>query len=76
MLFQVVKSNCEPTRINNYAILLLWFAVLVCAHDCLYRLHSRWFRLSIETFDAIHYAGLAVYKIGVIQLNLVPLSAL
>lgn len=60
----------------NYAILLLWFAVFVGAHDGLYRLHSRWFKLSVESFDAIHYAGLAVYKIGVILLNLVPLIAL
>lgn len=60
----------------NYVILLLWFTVFVYAHDWLYRLHSRWFRLSVATFDAIHYAGLAVYKIGVILLNLVPLIAL
>jgi hypothetical protein len=30
----------------------------------------------VESFDAIHYAGLAVYKIGIILLNLVPLIAL
>ncbi|MFZ3183614.1 MAG: DUF6868 family protein [Pseudomonas sp.] len=60
----------------NYALLLLWFAVFVGAHDWLYRLHGRWFRLSVETFDALHYAGMAVYKIGVILLNLVPLIAL
>ncbi len=39
-------------------------------------MHTRWFRLSVETFDAIHYAGLAVYKIGIILLNLVPFIAL
>ncbi len=42
----------------------------------MYRMHTRWFRLSVETFDAIHYAGLAVYKIGIILLNLVPFIAL
>src|ERR1035437_4324690 len=42
----------------------------------MYRMHGRWFKLSIETFDAIHYAGLSVYKIGIILLNLVPLVAL
>lgn len=39
-------------------------------------MHRRWFNLSVETFDAIHYGGLAVYKIGIILLNLVPLVAL
>jgi hypothetical protein len=49
--------------------------VFVFAHDWMYRLHSRWFKLSVETFDAMHYAGLSVYKIGIILLTLVPLIA-
>ncbi|MGA2370796.1 MAG: DUF6868 family protein [Candidatus Korobacteraceae bacterium] len=60
----------------NYAILLTWSGVFIFAHDWMYRMHTRWFRLSVETFDAIHYAGLAVYKIGIILLNLVPFIAL
>jgi hypothetical protein len=60
----------------NYGVMFVWFGVFVFAHDWMYRLHSRWFKLSVETFDAIHYAGLAIYKIGVILLNLVPLIAL
>ena len=60
----------------NYLILLIWFGVFVFAHDWMYRVHSRWFKLSVETFDAIHYAGLSVYKIGIILLYLVPLVAL
>ena len=60
----------------NYVVLFVWFGVFVLAHDWMYRLHGRWFKLSVETFDAIHYAGLSVYKIGIILLNLVPLIAL
>jgi hypothetical protein len=60
----------------NYAILLIWFGVFVFAHDWMYGMHGRWFKLSVETFDTIHYAGLAVYKIGILLLNLVPLLAL
>lgn len=60
----------------NYAVLLVWFGVFVLAHDWMYRMHGRWFRFSVETFDAIHYAGLAVYKIGILLLNLAPLVAL
>jgi hypothetical protein len=56
--------------------MLVWFGVFVYAHDWMYRLHTRWFRLSVDTFDALHYAGLAMYKIGIILLNLVPLVAL
>jgi hypothetical protein len=60
----------------NYGVMLVWFGVFVYAHDWMYRLHTRWFKLSVESFDALHYAGLSIYKIGVILLNLVPLVAL
>jgi hypothetical protein len=60
----------------NYVILLLWFGVFVFARGWLFRLHSRWFRMTEERFDAIHYAGMAGYKIGILLLNLVPWIAL
>ena len=60
----------------NYAVLFTWFVVFVFAHNWMYGIHARWFKLSVETFDAIHYAGLSVYKIGIILLNLAPLVAL
>jgi hypothetical protein len=60
----------------NYSILILWFGVFSLGHDWLYRLHSRWFNLSAETFDALHYAAMAVYKIGILMLNIAPLVAL
>lgn len=60
----------------NYGVLLVWFGVFVFAHDWMYRLHTRWFKLSLETFDSLHYAGLSIYKIGVLLFNLVPLIAL
>ncbi|MDZ4098198.1 MAG: hypothetical protein U1E13_05790 [Methylophilaceae bacterium] len=60
----------------NYLILLIWFGFFVKGHDFIYRLHSRWFNISMQTFDTIHYSGLAVYKISIILLNLVPLLAL
>jgi len=60
----------------NYLVLFVWFGVFVFGHDWMYGMHTRWFKLSVETFDALHYAGLSVYKIGIILLNLVPLVAL
>ena len=56
----------------NYAVLTLWFAAFVLAGDALYRLHARWFGISREVFDALHYAGMAIYKIGVLLFLLVP----
>jgi hypothetical protein len=60
----------------NYGILLVWFGVFFLAHDWLFRMHTRWFKVSVETFDALNYAGMATYKIGVVLLNLVPWIAL
>jgi hypothetical protein len=60
----------------NYGILLLWFLVFWLGHDWMFRLHGRWFRMSNERFDAIHYAGMAVYKVGILLFNLVPYVAL
>jgi hypothetical protein len=60
----------------HYAILLAWFAVFVLRHDALHRLHGRWFRLPVETFDALNYAGVAIYKIGILLFVVVPLLAL
>lgn len=62
--------------IINYAILFIWAGVFIFAHDWMYRLHSRWFKLSVESFDAIHYAGMAIYKIGVLLFNIAPLIAI
>jgi len=56
----------------NYGVLVWWFLVFLLAHDWLYRLHSRWFHLSREQFDALHCAGMAVFKIGILLFNLVP----
>jgi hypothetical protein len=60
----------------HYAVLLTWFAVFVSAHDWLHALHSRWFRLSVEAFDTVHYAGMALHKIGILLFFLVPWVAL
>jgi hypothetical protein len=60
----------------NYAILIVWFVVFTFAHEWLYRMHTRWFKLPVETFDSIHYGGIALYKIGILLLNLVPLIAI
>lgn len=60
----------------NFAILLIWFLVFNFAHDSLYKLASRWFRMSVETFDTVNYGLIGIYKIGFLLFNVVPLIAL
>jgi hypothetical protein len=71
-----LKAFLLWSTLINYSILLVWFGMFVFAHDWLFRMHTRWFRLSAEHFDALQYTGIAIYKIGIILLNLVPLIAL
>lgn len=76
MNIEVARNFLLWCTIINYGILLLWFLFFVTARDWMYRFHGRWFRLSGEQFDAIHYTGMAVFKIGIILFNLVPLVVL
>ena len=63
-------------KVINYGVLLVWFGVFAFAHDRMQRLHGQWFRLSDQQFDALHYAGMSIYKIGVLLFNLVPFVVL
>ena len=56
----------------NYGVLFVWFLVFVFAHDLMLSIHGRWFHLSSEQFDALHYGAMAIYKIGILLFNLVP----
>ena len=38
--------------------------------------YGRWFHLSVEQFDVMHYAGMALFKIGILLFHLVPYIAL
>jgi len=75
MTVDAIKIVLLGCVVINYAVLMVWFVAFVFAHDWMYGMHLRWFSLSVETFDAIHYAGLAVYKIGILLFFLIPLIA-
>lgn len=60
----------------NFGLLVWWFLFAVIAHDWTYRLHTKWFKISQEQFDAIHYSLMGIFKMGVIVFNLVPYLAL
>ena len=62
--------------IINVGLLLYWFAFFSLAHDWLYRFHGKWFKLPVERFDTVHYAGMAIFKILIFVFNLVPYVAL
>ena len=62
--------------IINMGLLLWWFLFFVLAHDWIYKFHSKWFRMSVDEFDTIHYKGMTLFKILIFMFNIVPYFAL
>ena len=76
MSINVVRNALLWCAVINYVLLMAWFLLCVVAYQWLYRLCARWFRLTAEQFDAINFAGIALYKLGIHLFNLVPYVAL
>jgi hypothetical protein len=76
MSIEVTRNFLLWCTVIDYGILLVWFLFFALARDWIQGLHSRWFHLSGDQFDAIHYAGMAIFKIGIILFNVVPLVVL
>jgi len=64
------------SAVINTVFLLLWVGLLAARRDFIYEMHSRWFKLTPEQFDAIHYGGIALYKLLTLFFNIVPLLVL
>jgi hypothetical protein len=76
MTFETIRAVFAWCSVINMGLLLWWLVFFVLAHDWMYHFHSKWFKMSEERFDAIHYAGMAIFKIGIIMFNLVPYLAM
>lgn len=76
MSIEMIRKTLLWCGIINYGILLVWFLFFILAHDWMYLMHGRWFHLSVEQFDMLHYAGMSIFKLGIILLNIVPCIAL
>ena len=72
MTINMMRAVLGWCSIINLGLLFWWFLVLMFAHDLIYRMHSKWFNLSVERFDAIHYSGITFFKIVVFVFNVVP----
>lgn len=76
MNIELIRNFLLWCTIINYAVLMVWFLAYVFAHEWMRQIHGRWFRMTNEHFDMIHYSGMALYKVGILLLNLVPYVAL
>ena len=72
MTLELFRAVLGWVAILNIVLLLVWAGLFICARSWMVKLHSRWFRLSPEVFDAMHYAGMGLYKIGIWMFLIIP----
>ena len=61
---------------GGIVLLSVWFLCFVWAYDWMYSLHARWFMISRQNFDTVHYAAMAFTKITLILFFLLPWIAI
>ena len=76
MTVEILRDFLAWCSVINIGLLLFWVLWLMLLHDFVYRIHGKWFKMSVERFDAIHYAGIAFFKICIIVFKIVPYLAL
>jgi hypothetical protein len=76
MTLEVIRSTLAWCTVINYGLLIFWFLFFKFAHDWTYRIHNKFYNISIDNFDTINYSGLAFFKILIFTFNLVPYLAL
>lgn len=76
MNLELLQSVLGWCVVMNLILLSIWFLILTLAGDFIYKLHTRWYPMSRETFSAIHYTGMLVSKMLVFTFNVVPYIAL
>ncbi len=50
--------------------------MFMSARNWIYRMHTRWFKISEEQFDSIHYAGMAIFKLAAWVFFIIPYLAI
>ncbi len=72
MTIELATRFLAWATVINYGIVIWWFLFLVLMPQWVYRIHSRWFKISEQTFYIAHYAGLGLYKLMIFMFLLVP----
>ena len=76
MTVEMLRDVLGWCTLINFGVLLVWLVGFIVAPDLIFRIHGKWFSLSKERFDTIHYAGMAFFKMSILLFNLVPYLAL
>ncbi len=76
MSIEMIRNWLGVCGLINMGMLMMWFAMMVFAHDWIYKMHTKWFKMPVERFDAMHYGGMGLFKLFIFVFNIVPWLAL
>ena len=76
MTLEIVRSTLAWCIVIDLILLFWWFGFFVFAKDFVYRKHTKWFPMSKEDFNKIHYSAMAFFKIAIFVFHLVPYLAM
>jgi len=76
MSIEMLRNLLGVCGLINIGVLMMWFVMMAFAHDWIYKMHTKWFKMSVESFDAMHYGGMGLFKLLIFVFNIVPWLAL
>lgn len=76
MAIDEIRDVLMWCTIINFVVLLSWYAMFALAGGWIYRYHGKWFPMSREAFNVVHYSGMGLFKLAILVFNLVPYVAL
>jgi Family of unknown function (DUF6868) len=76
MTIQALTAFFMWCTIINASLLILSAIMIIPSQDLVYRMHSKWFSISRETFNVAIYSCLGLFKIAILVFNAVPWIAL
>ena len=76
MTIEQIREMLGWCTLINIGLMIFSFILLCVMRSFVYRMHTKWFPMSEQTFNAIVYSYLGIYKILVIVFNLVPWLAM
>jgi len=76
MDIQILTTFFMWCTIINGTVFALWATTCILMPDLLFRIHSKWFSISRETFNISIYSFLGILKIFFLVFNVAPYVAL
>ncbi len=76
MSLTMIRDALLWCTILNFVLVAVWVLLFMLPHDWMHGLWGRWFRLPVEQFNAVNFAGIVFFEMGIFLFNLVPYIAL